>query len=316
VKDVTSSGFKFQLDEWDYLDGSHPTETISYIVMEEGAQDIGGGVWEAGKMNNIDHQSYLKNFTHSLAERPVLLTQVVTYNDSSAVCTRIRGLTRRRFVVRLQEEEGNDGEHPGETVHYIAVSPGTGQIDGKDFIAVKTSNSVTHDWHTINFGQSIDSPLVLANMNTEDGDDPSVLRYRNLSSSSVQIKVEEEQSEDEEVRHRNPDEAVGYLVISTVGTETSTFKTTEAEKIYENYIKLASPIITGNIVLNVSSNYDRKASIDLIDIVGRVVDRKNLTLKRGREDLNFGRFKVGVYFLRIKSDLDSKHEVHKITVLR
>ena len=315
VKDVSSNGFKFQIDEWDYLDGRHNTETISYLVMEAGVYSIGGETWEAGKMENVNHQSQLKEFIQSFQGDQALLTQVVTYNDNSAVCTRICNLTGTQFQVRLQEEQGNDGIHSNETVHYIAVSPGTGQIDGKDFIVSKTPKSVTHEWYTINFGQPIGSPLVLANMNTEDGNDTSVLRYRNLSNSSVDIKVEEEQSKDEEVEHKNP-EVVGYLVISTVGVDPSTFKAAEVKVIYENYIKLASPLITGNLILNVSSNYDRKASVELIDIVGRVVEKKKLSLKRGREDLNLGKFRSGIYFLRIFSDENNTPDVHKITVLR
>ena len=96
----------------------------------------------------------------------------------------------------------------------------------------------------------------------------------------------------------------------------STFITSEAKEIYENYIKLASPVITGNLILNISSSSERKATVELIDIAGRVVKRKELNLKRGREDLSLGQFKSGVYFLRIKPDETSKHEVHKITVLR
>ena len=315
VKDIDSNGFKFQLDEWNYLDGSHNTETISYFVMEAGVHLIGDVTWEAGKVENVNHDYTLKEFDCSFGGDQTLLTQVVTYNGSAAVCTRIDSLEESSFKVKLQEEEAADGEHPYETVHYIAVSPGTGQIDGKDFISSETPKSVTHEWYTINFGQSLDSPLILANMSTEDGNNTSVLRYRNLSSSSVQVKVEEEQSKDDEVRHTRT-EVVGYLVISDMEPEPSSFETTEDKEIYENYIKLSFPIITGNIILNVSSNYDRKASVELIDIVGRVVEKKSLNLKRGRENVNLGRFVSGVYFLRIRADEDNETEVRKVTVLR
>jgi hypothetical protein len=315
VKDVSSDEFKFQIDEWDYLDGRHNEETISYLVMEAGVYSIGGVTWEAGKVEEVNHNFTSSAFTNSFEAAPVLLTQIVTCNESSAVCTRVEDLTGSSFQVKVQEEEGNNGTHTGETIHYIAVSSGSGQIDGKDFIAGKTSNSVRHEWYTIDFGQSIDLSLMLASINTEEGRDPCVLRYDNLGNSSVEVKVEEEQSGDDEVRH-NRAEALGYLILSLSETELATFTTTEDKVIFENYIKLVAPLITGNLILNISSNYDRKASVELIDVAGRVVKRKNLNLKRGREDLNFGQFKAGVYFLRIKSDEMDKHEVHKIMVLR
>jgi hypothetical protein len=34
VKDLSSTGFQVQVDEWDYLDGTHPNESFSYIVIE------------------------------------------------------------------------------------------------------------------------------------------------------------------------------------------------------------------------------------------------------------------------------------------
>jgi subtilase family serine protease len=315
VKDVNSNGFKFQIDEWDYLDGRHNSVGISYLVMEAGVHSIGGQTWEAGKVENVNHNYTSKAFGNSFGGDQALLTQVVTCNDVSAVCTRVENLTDSGFQVKIQEEEGNDGSHSSETVHYLAISPGTGQIDGKDFVAGKTANSVTDDWYTIDFGQSLDTPLILADMNTENEDDPAALRYRNLSNSSVQVKVEEEQSEDSEVEHNNA-EAVGYLVISTVESEPSSFETTGDKVIYENYIRLSSPIITGNLILNVSSNYDRKASVELIDIAGRVIKSKEINLKRGRENLSLGQFISGVYFIRIRSDEDKEYKVHKITVLR
>ena len=314
VKDVESNEFKFQIDEWDYLDGRHNGVGISYLVMEAGVHSIGSQNWEAGKVENVNHNYTSKAFNYSFGGDQALLTEVVTCNDGSAVCTRVENLTGSSFQVKLQEEEGNDGEHPDETVHYIAVSPGTGQIDGKDFVVGKTANSVTHDLYTIDFGQSLDLPLILADMNTENEDDPAVLRYKNLSDSSVQVKVEEEQSEDSEVNHTA--EVVGYLAISTVEAEPSSFKIAGDKVIYENYVRLSSPIVTGNIVLSVSSNYDRKVSVELVDIAGRVVERKDLRLKRGIEDLSLGQFKSGIYFIRICLDENNKPEVHKITVLR
>jgi hypothetical protein len=52
-------------------------------------------------------------------------------------------------------------------------------------------------------------------MQTFDGNDTAGLRYQNLSGSSVDVRVEEEQSADDETRH--VDEVVGYLVIDDEG---------------------------------------------------------------------------------------------------
>ncbi len=50
IKEVSRKSFKWQMQEWSYLDQSHTTETVSYLVVEAGAHELPGGTWiEAGK---------------------------------------------------------------------------------------------------------------------------------------------------------------------------------------------------------------------------------------------------------------------------
>ena len=43
MRNVTPTGFEYQLDEWDYQDGTHGTETLSYLVLEAGEYEIPAG---------------------------------------------------------------------------------------------------------------------------------------------------------------------------------------------------------------------------------------------------------------------------------
>jgi hypothetical protein len=52
---------------------------------------------------------------------------------------------------------------------------------------------------------------LIADLQTYDGTDSAALRYRNLSSSAVDMRVEEEQSRDTETNHTT--EVLGYLVV-------------------------------------------------------------------------------------------------------
>jgi len=145
----------------------------------------------------------------------------------------------------------------------------------------------------------------------ETESDPASLRYKDLTNTEVTVKVEEEQSADLEVEHTAED--IGYIAVFKTAEDTSAI---DAEEICENYIKPATSVITGSAILNISSSYDRKASIELIDIAGRVVEKKDYKLKRGKEQINFGQFKSGIYFFRIPQNGENKPEVYKITVLR
>ncbi|MEZ4932635.1 MAG: hypothetical protein R2788_11010 [Saprospiraceae bacterium] len=48
IKNVTKAGFEFQIDEWNYLNGYHPVETLYYLAMAKGNHSIDGVNFEAG----------------------------------------------------------------------------------------------------------------------------------------------------------------------------------------------------------------------------------------------------------------------------
>ncbi|MEM7587128.1 MAG: H-type lectin domain-containing protein [Acidobacteriota bacterium] len=209
VRNVTSSSFQHNLQEWDYLDGAHVDESMGYLALENGAQSLGSLDADAGTVN-INHTWTTVNFNQSFSAAPVVVAQLASNNGGQAAATRIRNVTTSSFQVRLQEEEANDGTHAVERVDWVAVEVGTSTFSGNKVVAGRTGNSVTNAWATINFS-SVGNPVFLAAMQTFDGSDPTALRQRNLSSTSVQVKCEEEQSGDTEVAHTT--EVVGYIVV-------------------------------------------------------------------------------------------------------
>jgi hypothetical protein len=210
LRNVTATSFEFQIDEWDYLDGAHVTETIGYLVAEAGAHRLDDGRWfEAGRLET-NHVFTTVNFAAPFAAPPVILSQAQTYRDAQAVVTRQRSASASGFAVRLQEEEANDGVHAVEEIGYIAVEAGPGSMQGTSFEAATSANAVTSAWHSLGFLQAYEGPVFLAAMQTYDGGNTAALRYRNLTTTGVEVRVEEEASLDPEVAHTT--EAVGYLV--------------------------------------------------------------------------------------------------------
>ncbi|MCK5324034.1 MAG: PKD domain-containing protein, partial [Desulfobulbaceae bacterium] len=50
IRNVTETGFEIRIQEWDYLDGIHEAETVSYVVMELGSYELADGSYvEAGR---------------------------------------------------------------------------------------------------------------------------------------------------------------------------------------------------------------------------------------------------------------------------
>ena len=213
VKDVTSTSCEYQLDEWNYLNGSHTSEEFGYLVLEAGNYRVGDVFLEAGVVTEVTHEwkdgetdGYSFDGTH------LLLTQVVTRNGSAAVTTRLKNVYRNSFEVRVQEEEQADGTHKPETVHYLAIT-------------CSNTAQYLNDWKMIFTGeiQSLDSggtdipssyipdPVVFAQIMSFEGNNPAALRYESLSPSLVRLVVQEEQSADSETNH--DDELVRYLFL-------------------------------------------------------------------------------------------------------
>ena len=123
VRNVTSSSFEYQIEEWDFLDQSHITEDMGYLVLETGSHVLPDGTQIDVGVLQTGHSWANVFFSATFAASPVTLSQSQTYIGEQAVITRQRNITNTGFEVRLQEEEGNDNWHFVETIGYVAVSP-------------------------------------------------------------------------------------------------------------------------------------------------------------------------------------------------
>lgn len=212
LRDVTSDGFTSKVEEWEYLDGGHTTETVSSLTTteREGTSDNGepteAGTVHVGTPDGWNSVSFSQSFTTT----PIVLTVSQTYNGSDPIVTRNKNISTGGFDVTIQEEESYSPADTTETVGYFAVEPATGSLDGKPFEA-DTVTGVDETWTTIYFDQSYTDPIFLADMQTTNGGDTCNLRYRNLDSNSVEVFVEEEESSDTETGHTT--ETVGYVVV-------------------------------------------------------------------------------------------------------
>jgi len=219
VSNVDISGFDISIQEWDYLDGIHPTETVGYFVIERGSYSLADGTrFEAGSFSTGRTKLFKKVlFNQSFNDPPVVITSISTVNEEDAVSSRVKDVTTYGFKFRMQEQEskGEAGEsHIAETISYIAWEPSLGSVDGLTFEVGKTDDLVTRKSHKISFNQSFadDAPVFIADMQTAGGVDTCNIRWKNKTESNVDVLIDEEQSLDREVMHAS--EVVGYMLFS------------------------------------------------------------------------------------------------------
>ena len=214
IRNVNASGFEIRIQEWDYLDGSHALETVSYLVMESGNHTLEDGTMiEAGQFQT-DAKSYKTvTFGQAFPTKPVVLAAVSSVNESDAVVNRLRNVSTTAFQARLQEQESQKNNHGTETISYIAWEVSSGIVDGIAFEVDQSGDVVTDQMYTNQFQQSLaDIPVFLADMQTMDGGDPANLRWQNRDALGVDVQVAEEQSKDSETGHTT--EAVGYMLFA------------------------------------------------------------------------------------------------------
>ena len=135
VRSVTTTGFEFKIDEWNYLDGVHGQESIGYLALDPGVHQLGGLTWEATRLSGVGSVFQTVPFAGSFASKPVVLAQVVTTlntvgGQNRALITRVQNVTSTSFAVRIQAEESYQTALSGETVCVLAVSPGLASIPG------------------------------------------------------------------------------------------------------------------------------------------------------------------------------------------
>jgi len=134
--DITSSDFKLALQE-EESQGSHGSETISYIAVEPGvANDATNGfVLNAGTATGIDHDSTASNsanrktvtYTGSpgFLTAPVFLAGIQTMNEADTAVLRVHSVGSSSAKVIMEEERSctspDEIDHVAEDVGYIAI---------------------------------------------------------------------------------------------------------------------------------------------------------------------------------------------------
>ena len=257
IRNVTNSSFQIQVDEWNYLDGPHPFETVSYMVMESGVHTLNNGLQITAGNVSTNHNWLNVNFNDSFDSTPIVMSQTVSRNGGATVVTRMDDVTTDGFRVKLQEEEAADGRHSFETISWIAFEQGVGTFSDVAFEADTLAN-VNHQDRMFNFNRTYsDNPAVFAAMQTYNGDNTASTRISETSTNSATLNIEEERSQDDEVGHIG--ENVGYFAIEVgnliaetsfgevgvVSSLTDQWRTVNLLQDYENPV-----VVAGLISLN------------------------------------------------------------------
>lgn len=214
IQKVDAYGFEMRIQEWDYLDGYHAVERVSYLVMEQGNYTLEDGTKiEAGVMETGTSDAFKSIvFNKSFNVVPVVITAITSINDAACVTGRMSNIGLDGFKYGMQEQESNANDHTAEALAYIAWEPSAGAMGDVTYVVARTGDAVKTKLFKIGFERTYaTSPAFMADMQTADGRDVANLRYDNKGEASVDVKIYEEQSKDTEMGHTS--EVVGYMLL-------------------------------------------------------------------------------------------------------
>lgn len=212
ITEVTDTGFKFIVDEWDYLDGPHgATETINWVAIEEGVHELPDGRVIAAGYQDTSSTAVNVDFAEAFDSPPVVVTTALAEADinAEAVDSDPFNVTENGFDLILEEEEANDGVHGDVSVGWIAFGVGG---DGSYGSAITHQN---FDESNVSYGigATYTDAIVVAETQTRNdpGDDAANIEIRsNLNSpttTAINLRLREERSDDTELNHA--DETLG-----------------------------------------------------------------------------------------------------------
>jgi len=225
VSDVTSTSFRVRLQN--PSGGAVSFEALSYLVMEEGVWDLGGGVrCEAAKYTSTvtdDRSSWVgqqRGYGQSYSN-PVVIGQVMSDNDLDWSVFWCRGSNRanppnaNNLWTGKTVCEDFDTTRANETVGYIVFEAGTGTIGGVTYEAGLGGDSIrgvgNNPPYTYGLSSFANTPTVnLATQAAMDGANGGwAYVYGGPSATSLPLAIDEDQVRDGERSHTT--EQVGYV---------------------------------------------------------------------------------------------------------
>lgn len=199
VRNVTDDGFEFRMEEWEYDDGRHVSEKISWMAVSEGTHQLADGRTIIAGIDETDHNMSRVGLGNAFDDKPLVFAQVASNNGADTVVTRLANIADDHFNFRLQEEEAR-GTHIDEDINWIAIDAGT---------TSEAIRGVTHQGTQVTHRTN---DALFAQLQTFNGSDTANIRYDQNGGQS-RIWVDEENSADAEITHNG--ETVAVLTLGT-----------------------------------------------------------------------------------------------------
>ncbi|MFZ0728271.1 MAG: MopE-related protein [Desulfobacterales bacterium] len=128
LKNITTTGFDYRLQEQESNERRHAAESAGYIAWEPSAGSMNGFVFEIGKTpNSVTHAFQVLPFYEAFGRPPVVLAGMQTTDGSDTAAERYQNKSTGGIEVKVEEEQSRDAEtnHTTEVIGYMAFESET-----------------------------------------------------------------------------------------------------------------------------------------------------------------------------------------------
>jgi hypothetical protein len=195
---VTDTGFEFQIDEWDYLDGVHSEVSVSWMAGSIGDHVMEDGTRISFGQADADTPDRSTVALSGFDDTPMIFAQLTGEADSRALIHRLEDVTADSFDFEVQAQESIDitlTDIDDEDLYWVAM-------DIADNSSIFESGTLAGDHEYAALGTVLNSnESFFADMQTLNGANPAGLRYATSVNGYVSLRLEEEQSHNVETAH-------------------------------------------------------------------------------------------------------------------
>ncbi len=140
-------------------------------------------------------QWHTVNLTNTY-QYPVVVMGPASFAETDPLNVRVRNVTPTSFEYQLDEWDYLDGVHGAETIGYLVLESGVHVLnDGR--IIQAGSADLTDSFEFVSYNETFSStPIVLSQIGSVNEAAAATTRQRNVSGSSFEIQIEEEESND------------------------------------------------------------------------------------------------------------------------
>jgi hypothetical protein len=294
VRNLNTSSLSFRFYPWAYNTGSVYThDEQPYLILPAGSYDFGGVKAIAASESAVKDAWKTVTFPAGYFDAAPIVIPTQTSNVSPfATSIHLRNVTKEGFEIQLRRENAKTNSISSETINYIALSEGSGRMQGRKIRTGFAENVGAHSILnpvTFDFGETIENPLIFTHKQTANNDTlASNLRIISYTGSNCKIYNQVEQSGNNASLSLSAvaKENAGWLVIgeeSTTGIEPLRATTL---RVYPNPV---------SCILYFDNSTNEEITVKIVNLQGMTVKQETGRITQ----INVDNLLSGIYFVSI-----------------